>query len=272
MNLVSLLQKIAGTESSTFDEVSPRRQVLASWAPKLGMALLPLGLTAALSNKAKAQSGHTLADTLNYLLTLEMLVSGLYEQGLGTSGLVPNDNRVPLTQMSTNSAAHRDFVKSLVQKVGGVPVSEPAFDYSAGNGLGTGPYADVFMNYPRFLGLLQSFEEMTIRAYQGVLPELMADPSITGSCLQVHSVKGRHAAIIRKIRRERNFSTAKNWITQAQSGIPSNPGESIYAGEDNTMQLGVPVANLVSSDRATEGFDEPLSRAAVEYIIDPFIG
>src|SRR6187431_90594 len=103
MNLVSLLQKIAGSSTSTFEEVSPRRQVLASWAPKLGMALLPLGLTAAFSKKANAHSGHELAETLNYLLTLEMLLAGFYEQGLNTSGLIPNDNRVALVQMATNS-------------------------------------------------------------------------------------------------------------------------------------------------------------------------
>lgn len=272
MNLVSILQKIAGTDSSSFEEVSPRRQMLSSWGPKLGMALLPLGLTAAFSKKAKAHTGHELAETLNYLLTLEMLLAGFYEQGLNTSGLIPTDNRVALTQMSVNSSAHRDFIKGLVQSAGGVAISEPAFDYSGGNGLGTGPYADVFLNYARFLSLAQTFEETTIRAYQGVLPLLMDDPSITGSCLQVHSVKGRHAAILRKIRREKNFSTAKSWITQAQSGIPGNPNGPTWIGEDNTVQLGVPVANLVSSDAATEGFDEPLSQDAVEFIIDPFIG
>ena len=93
------------------------------------------------------------------------------------------------------------------------------------------------------------------------------------SCMQVHSVKGRHAAMLRKIRREQHFSTAKNWITQNQSGIPSNPTGPTWNGEENTIQSGIPTQNLgINVDAVTEAFDEPLEQSAVETILDPFIG
>jgi hypothetical protein len=272
MNIASILKKIAETETTDFDAVSHRRQLLANWGPKLALTALPLGLSAII-NPAKAHSSDEIAGLLNYLLKIEMLLSGFYEQGMSTPGLVSDDNMIALTQITTNSAAHQKFIRSLVQSRGGIPINEPNFDYSGGNGLGTGPYADVFIVYSRFLGMAQMFEELAIRAYQGVLPHMMEDQEATMNCSQVHTVKSRHAAMLRKIRRDKHFSTAKSWITQNQSGIPVNFTQAVWNGEENTLQSGIPVQNLgVNADAATEAFDEPLSQSDVETILDPFIG
>ena len=46
-----------------------------------------------------------------------------------------------------------------------------------------------------------------------------------------------------------------------------------YAGEENTGQAGVNIAGFagISTDAASESFDEPLSMAQALAIVDPFI-
>ncbi len=90
--------------------------------------------------------------------------------------------------------------------------------------------------------------------------------------MTIHSVEARHAAEIRRLRG--NFSeTAPNegWITRNLTDIPGT--EPVYAGEENTNQGGVNVTAITSVglDEVTEAFDEPLTKAQVLAIVDPFI-
>ena len=78
-----------------------------------------------------------------------------------------------------------------------------------------------------------------------------------------------------------NGVTLQPWITLNQSGIDTgNAGANaaiqlIYNGEELTTQATVNIVNIggamVSSNEASESFDEPLTKAQVSAIVDPFI-
>jgi hypothetical protein len=69
--------------------------------------------------------------------------------------------------------------------------------------------------------------------------------------------------------------TVKPWITLNQSGIGSPAVQPIYNGEETTMQAGVQITGInstsISAAAASESFDEPLTKAEVLAIVDPFI-
>ena len=75
--------------------------------------------------------------------------------------------------------------------------------------------------------------------------------------------------------------TLQPWITLAQSGIDTgNAGVNAaiqlsYAGEEVVSQAGVTITNIggntISANEASEAFDEPLTKAQVAAIVDPFV-
>ena len=270
MNFANILHRISQTDPDFYERVSPRRRIIANWMPKVALTTLPLAL-GALFNKAYGKNTDVIVDTLNFALKLEMLESRFYEQALTSSGFIPANELPALQLISANETAHRTFVSNTIKAIGGTPIAQPKFDFTAGNGLGTGPYFDVFFNYVTFLALSQAFEETGVRAYKGSVPKLMSDNAVLEAALQLHSVEARHVAMLRKIRKANGHTTVKPWITQAQSGTATIPAAS-WVGEDNTIQGGIDITTLgVSSDAATEAFDEPLTMTQVEAIIEPFI-
>lgn len=269
MNFAHILAHISRTDPEFYERVSPRRSVIAGWMPKAALATLPLAL-GSLFRKAYGRNTDLITDTLNFALKLEMLESRFYEAALTHSGLIPAKDLPAIQLLSANETAHREFVRSTIVAMGGTPIAEPRFDFTGGNGLGTGPYADVFINYTTFLTIAQTLEETGLRAYKGSAPSLMGNNEVLEYALRIHSVEGRHVAMLRKLRHDNGHTTAKPWITQAQSGIPSMPSGPTWAGEENTTQLYMAVPG-VSSDTATEAFDEPLTMAQADAIADPFI-
>ncbi len=271
MNFNNILHQISQTDPEFYERVSPRRRVIGSWMPKVALASLPLAL-GSLFQKAYGRNTDLITDTLNFALKLEMLESRFYEKALSMTGLIPTKDLPAFQLISANETAHREFVRNTILAVGGTPISEPRFDFTGGNGLGTGPYADVFTNYTTFLALSQTLEETGLRAYKGAAPDLMGNHEVLQAALQIHSVEGRHVAMVRKLRFDNGHTAAKPWVTGAQSGISATPTGPTWAGEDNSTQLGIALSSLgTPADTATEAFDEPLSRAQAEYIADPFI-
>jgi hypothetical protein len=65
------------------------------------------------------------------------------------------------------------------------------------------------------------------------------------------------------------------WITLNKSGINSPLVQPSYNGEELTVQAGVNIVNIngfaISAEDASEAFDEPLTKAQVLAIVDPFI-
>jgi hypothetical protein len=175
--------------------------------------------------------------------------------------------------IGTHESEHVSFLQGAITSSGGTPVSKPNFDYSAGGGTGTGPFADVFTNYQTFLAVAQTFEDTGVRAYKGQAGYLAGGGALLTAALDIHSVEARHASHIRQMRKANGFADVTPWITGNQSGIGSVVAAS-YAGEDNTVQAGIQIVNIngykISADAASAAFDEPLTMAQVLAIVKPF--
>ena len=87
--------------------------------------------------------------------------------------------------------------------------------------------------------------------------------------LALHSVEGRHAAEVRRIRGK------KGWITGSSADDLPAFAAAIYAGENvatqGTVNVATAIATAGAADAASQAFDEPLSTAQVTAIITPFI-
>jgi hypothetical protein len=164
--------------------------------------------------------------------------------------------------------------------LGGTPVPKPTFDYTAGNGSGTGPFAGVFSNYSLFLAVSQTFEDTGVRAYKGQAANLISSNEVLRAALRIHSVEARHAAHVREIRSRRTgdplvAGVPKPWISLNQSNIASAAVQPSYNGEENTVQAGVQITGIngfsITAEDASEAFDEPLTKEQVLMIVAPFI-
>ena len=257
----------------------------------LALASVPLGL-ASLAKSAFAQGTGlpaNIASVLNFALLLEELEAEFYV--IGTGGALPtgttvnrNMNLVPVVDRNIfatireHEVAHVAFLR---EALGMQAIAKPNFDFTAG-----GAFADVFTNYQTFLALAQAFEDTGVRAYKGQAANLFSNKDILEAALSIHSVEARHASEVRRLRG--NFSEQapqKGWITGNMApGLPA----AIYAGEENvqqgappapapginvaTMSLGTALTPPVAqATAASEAFDEPLTRAQVIAIVQPFV-
>lgn len=208
------------------------------------------------AQKAFGQSlPQQIVDALNFALTLEYLEDEFYRTALNTSGLIPSNQRPIFETISAHEAAH---VAALRSTLGSAAVAKPTFDFTA-----SGTYANVFSSNATFLTLSQAFEDTGERAYKGQAPNLMSSDAVLTIGLQIHAVEARHAAQVRRLRGEKGWKTSND-----------GPVAAIYVGEQNTTQGGVALGSVTSGYSAatlSEAFDEPLTKAAVLAIVDPFI-
>ena len=137
----------------------------------------------------------------------------------------------------------------------------------------------------------QGAEDTGVRAYKGQAPNLQSNSTVLEAALRIHSVEARHASKIRRLRRQTGAPAAVKFsgtvsgggVAAAGAGNISNPPQGavnaltlIYAGEDNVTQAGVDVTTLpnlpsgLSAAAASEAFDEPLAKAEVITIVQPF--
>lgn len=63
-------------------------------------------------------------------------------------------------------------------------------------------YADVFTNFDTFTAVSKTFEDLGVAAYKGQAGNLIGNDDILTVALQIHSVEARHAAEVRRIRKE----------------------------------------------------------------------
>ncbi|MDZ4712234.1 MAG: ferritin-like domain-containing protein [bacterium] len=266
MNLENIYTKI----NEAFNKKNVSRRSALDGVAKLGFgaltAAIPLAIASNLTGKAFAKgtglgntSSATIIEILNFALTLEYLESKFYQQGLLAAGLIPGGDRTVFNQISLHESAHVIGLIGAVQALGGTPVAQPTFDFTA-----NGAFLDVFTNYNTFLTLSQAFEDTGVRAYKGQAGGLISNDAILTVALQIHSVEARHACEVRRIRGE------KGWISGTNSG---GAPASIYVREDNYIQGGVDVRTIttVGATPITEAFDETLTMAEVNAIADPFI-
>jgi len=267
MSIIKILdlfntEEMAQEELEVFNSRRDAFRKLGKFSKKISVAALPTAILGSLPKVAFAQSMEVL-DVLNYALTLEHLEYRFYQMGVDTNGLIPSEDFAVFDQIRKHEEAHVVFLQDTITALGGTPVAEPTFDFTAG---GVFPDPHDPANYAIFMALAQGFEDTGVRAYKGQAGALQAaaenqmmNTALTAA-LSIHGVEARHASQVRRMREQ------KGWITQAQAieGFEAATAP-IYAGEDNLIQGGVDVTTLtdVDADGITEAYDEPLTMEEV---------
>lgn len=285
MNLQNIITEIEKVDPEVYGRFDSRRKVMKQFANlsgKLALAAVPMAV-ASMFSKAYGQTPADVNGILNFALTLEYLEAEFYNNIVGSAGYTTATPaaQAALTKIKTDENLHVAFLKSVL---GAAAVAKPTFDFSAGNGSGTGPFAGYLANYAVQLAMAQTFEDTGVRAYKGQAANLQSNRTVLTAALNIHSVEARHAAHIRQMRRGLAAAipagqTVKPWITLNQSGIDFPPANAAiqpsYNGEELVVQAGVTITNLGgafnTAAAASEGFDEPLTKDQVLAIVDPFI-
>ncbi len=286
MNLQNIVTEIEKVDPEVYGRFDTRRNVMKSFANvsgKIALAAIPT-MVASMFSKAYGQIPGNVNSILNYALTLEYLEAEFYNNIVGSAGYLTASAAAQgaLTKIRDDENKHVIFLKSVL---GAAAIPKPTFDFTAGNGSGTGPFAGYLSSYPVQLAMAQTFEDTGVRAYKGQATNLQNNRTALTAALNIHSVEARHAAHIRQMRRALDAAIPapqkplKPWITLNYSGIDFPPAQAninlSYAGEELTTQAGVNIAGLGgafnTASAASEGFDEPLTGAQVLAIVDPFI-
>jgi hypothetical protein len=275
-----------------------------SLALAIQLGSIPLAL-AAMPQRLFGQS--TPLEVLEFALLLENLEAEFYKAVLGVSSstafneafapvraTLTADETAVMDQIRKHEVAHVSFLRAAITSLSATPTTyTPAnFDFTGGNGSGTGPFAAATTDKAFLLAAAQAFEDTGVRAYKGQAGNLMSSDALLEAALRIHAVEARHAAQIRKLRATAGVSIeATGTITQEESGITGVPGggqaivDMVYAGEGNTMHTvfnGTSDATLNAAtlpmlaqyggtDAATAAFDEPLTQEQVAAIVAPFI-
>lgn len=268
MNLIKILNKLADP-NVVKAQISRRNSLkgLGITGKELALASIPFGLAATGSKTSAATMAMPSAalqaspiEVLKFALTLEYLERNFYQMGMDTDGLIPAEDRDVFGLLLEHEASHVAFLSAAL---GEEAIEEPEFDFTGGT-----LNLDTFDNYQTFLALSQGFEDTGVRAYKGQAGALIDDNALLEYALQIHSIEARHASQIRRMRGE------KGWITRDNSTLPG-AFSAIYAGEANTVQLGVQLAGKFEDfggvDAITEAFDEPLTMEEVLAIASIFL-
>lgn len=275
MNIVNILEEIEKVDGEVYERLNPRRAAMKQFynmGSKVALAAVPLALGSMFKKAYGQTAAPTVIQVLNFALTLEYLEYYFYQTGVATAGLIPTGApTAAITNIRDHELAHVNLLKGAITASGGTPVAFTAaqFDYTA-----KGTFPTVFTNYQTFLAVAQAFEDTGVRAYKGQAGNLMSNPGVLQTALQIHSVEARHASHIRQMRAAPaggGVPNLKPWITGANdSGVPQV--DAVYKGEDNVIQLTYNIQSLgFSANAATASFDEPLQMADVLAIASLFI-
>jgi Ferritin-like domain len=290
MQLRNILAVIEKADPEVYEKLSPRRQILKSFASKVAVASLPFAI-GSLFKKAYGQTASTVVEVLNFALQLEYLEYTFYHY-FNSLSYIPSGDQAAFLTIAGHELEHIDFLTSAITGASGTikyppgvtatkPYVPTNYDFTA-----HGLFDNIYTNYQTFLWVAQIFEDTGVRAYKGQGANLhtLNAPSVLASALQIHSVEARHASHIRTIRYKLG-NAVKPWITQSQSDILASSLQNAaikgaYNAEDNTIQPvpgGTDITTLkgysgtVSIAAATEAFDEPLNASAVAAEVQPFV-
>ena len=265
MNLQNLFNELEKVDGEVFDRMAfvSRRGLFSSLTKKTIAAAAPAIMASAVTT-AYGQANtlpDNVVDVLNFALTLEYLEAEFYEIANNSPGLVPSTYKPVFEAIRRHEVAHVNLLKSVL---GSRAISKPGFDFTA-----KGNFPDVFRNFQTFAAVSQAFEDTGVRAYKGQAPNLMNAKPILEVALQIHAAEATHAARVRALRGQ------KGWIPLASpSGLPP-AAAGVYAGEDNVVQKGINLANLLAGqvpiEGITEAFDEPFTKEQVLAIVAPFL-
>ena len=210
----------------------------------LTLAAVPFAIGGT-ARKARAQGALTpeMIEALNTMILADYVTEIFYQVGLDTSGLIPAADVPVFQQLSKQESAH---VVTMNNTLSGNSREKPGLDFTGG-----GAYPDALTNYTTFLELSQAFEDLTVRLYKGQLGALTSNGLVLTTVLQIHSVEGRHAAMLRRLRGQ------KPWIEGASTDLSGFA--AVYSGEDNT------------SSGPSAAFDEPMTADQALTVLDPFL-
>ncbi len=286
MNFSNILSHIAEADPEVYERTSQRRHVIRNWMRGISMAALPFAL-GSMFKKAYGRNTDAVHDALNFALTLEYLEHEFYTIAIEAS--VPPYASDPLIPSGLEQSAilairnhefrHVEFLRTVINTLGGTVVAKPRFDFTGGKGTPNGNFSEVFTDYDVFLSLAQTFEDTGVRAYKAGAPIVMANNDLLTALLRIQSVEARHAAHIRRMRRntpsDQTTGIIKPWVTGMESNINSPDVQKSYTGDDNTLQANIQITDIngqqVNFRAASESFDEPLTVKEVLEIVDPFI-
>lgn len=288
MNLQNIVSEIEKVDPEVYDRFDTRRKAMkkfASFSGKVALASIPMALGSMFKTAYGQTTPQLVIDTLNFALTLEYLEAEFYNKIVGSAGYLTASAAAQgaLTKIKNDENAHVAFLKGAL---GASAVAKPTFDFTGGKGSGTGPFAGYLTSYAVQLAMAQTFEDTGVRAYKGQATNLQASRAYLTAALNIHSVEARHASHIRQMRRALDAAIPagqkplKPWITLNYSGIDYPPAQAninlSFAGEEVTTQAGVNIIGIggntyITDKAASESFDEPLTKAQILTIVDPFI-
>ena len=268
MKLLNVLEELGSTNTSANSQ-SRKETILniGSFGKKIALATMPAAFLAALPKISMAANKDVIVDTLQFALTLEYLENEYYNLGL-TANVMLNSDKVIFQQISKHESAHVTFLKEVINSLGATPANKPIFDFTVGGAF------SPFTNYETFLALAQAFEDAGVRAYKGQAGNLISNNTVLTAALQIHSVEGRHASEVRRLRTLRGYDTSKSYISGNSRGTLPAATQAVYDGEENVTQGGVNLQTALSGYSATsiqEAFDEPLTKQQVLDIAGLFI-
>ncbi len=128
-----------------------------------------------------AQFGKGDVGILNYALTLEYLEAAFYADVI-KSGLFKGENLQVIEKFGAEESAHVAALTSAVKGLGGKPAPQPKAEFPLES-------ADAVTE------LAATVENLGAAAYLGQAPRIES-PEVLASALAIHSVEGRHAAVL----------------------------------------------------------------------------
>ena len=177
----------------------------------IAMAVAGTSLTGS-QRSTLAQEFESDLDILNYALTLEILESTFYEEGLDTfsdddfeealgdqSSDDDDDDSTPIVNAQGESARsirdriveigeheqeHVDFLTQTISDLGFAPVEGGEFDFG-----------DAFDSVEAFLETAQALENTGVSAYLGAAPAI-TDPTVLAAAGSIATVEARHAGYL----------------------------------------------------------------------------
>ncbi|WP_210466334.1 ferritin-like domain-containing protein [Rufibacter roseolus] len=281
MNIFNILKEVEKVDPEIFDRIDPRREVFkhfGGFGKKLAAAAIPIAFGSML-NKAYGQTAAnpSVREVLEFALLLENLEYHFYLRAAATDIFPSAAGKTAFGVIRDHEKAHVDFLRAAISGMGGAApttYTDASFDWTANGLLGNA----TFTSYPTMLAVAQAFEDTGVRAYKGAAPALMSNDTVLQAALQIHSVEARHAAHLRRMRRDMTNGVAglKPWITMKDRGGLPAEFQGIYDGEENTTQATVNITGTfggitIDANAASEAFDEPLTVAQVNAIVMPFI-
>jgi rubrerythrin len=118
---------------------------------------------------------------LNYALTLEYLETAFYAEVV-KSGLFKGAELETIRKFGDEEAEHVEALTAAVKQLGGKPAPEPKAEFP-------------LKNAKSVLELAGTVENLGAAAYLGQAANIKS-PEVLASALAIHSVEGRHAAVL----------------------------------------------------------------------------